>query len=161
MKAKDAKKSPKKKSSNAFRLIAYGVIMGGLTLNSVVLFGISQALKNQYKASKENIEITRIKVDDDKMMYPEFFKEVSETEQARSDDTIYRLDTSYKGTDGYKDVEKHLNKYNAAVSTKVGYRVGHIVVAIPAYGFSMAALISVGLILNHSEKVKEREEKEV
>ena len=153
--------APKKKSSTP-RLIAYTAIIGGLTLGAVSLFTFSQFEMAKYKASKEVINsagqlIEGVYRSDSSIV-------IIETDE-KTDEKTYKLNTEVsdekKDTDLYKHAAYLVEVYNHFNVVKVLNNVFYVVTALPSYLLSMSALISVGLILNHSEKVKEKEEKEV
>ena len=153
--------APKKKSSTP-RLIAYTAIIGGLTLGAVSLFTFSQYEMAKYKASKEVINsagqlIEGVYRSDSTIV-------IIETDE-KTDEKTYKLNTNVSDEKKESDLYKHaaylVEVYNHFNIVKVLNNVFYVVTALPSYLLSMSALISVGLILNHSEKVKEKEEKEV
>ena len=153
--------APKKKSSTP-RLIAYTAIIGGLTLGAVSLFTFSQYEMAKYKASKEVINsagqlIEGVYRSDSTIV-------IIETDE-KTDEKTYKLNTDVSDEKKESDLYKHaaylVEVYNHFNIVKVLNNVFYVVTALPSYLLSMSALISVGLILNHSEKVKEKEEKEV
>ncbi len=154
-------KAPKKKSSTP-RLIAYASIIGGLTLGAVALFTFSQFEKAKYVAAKQVISSAGSLIETAARSDSSI---VIIGVNDKTDEKTYKLNTEVsdekKETDLYKHAAYLVEVYDHFQVVKVVNNVFYVVSALPSYLLSMGALVSVGLILNHSEKVKEKEEKEV
>ena len=126
-----------KVSKKTKRLLAYAAIIGGCAVAALTFYSISQYEKAKYQAS-EMVRLTAVshlpKDEQGEIIPPE----EGETE-------VYWWYTVYL------DFEK-ISKQNS------NFYVG---TAIPAYAFSMATLVSFGLVLKHADKAKEKEEEEV
>lgn len=153
-----APKKPKSKVGGTIRTIIYGVIIGGLALGSVTLFSIAQFQKAKYKASKEVIESASAFIED---VIRKDSALITVDEESNSEYAIYTVNDSQSESKYYGYAKYLVDVYDHFRGVKIANNVLYVLAALPAYGLSMMALISVGLILNHSEKVKEKEEKEV
>lgn len=121
-------------SKKTRRLLAYIGIIGGCAVMALTFFSISQFEKAKYQAAL-TVQLTA-KSHVDKATAAQLENEESEA---------YWWKTVYED---FVRITKHNS--NAYVGT-----------AVPAYIFSMATLVSFGLVLKHAEKAKEKEDEEV
>lgn len=147
--------SPKKNGSGK-RVAVYAAIIGGLAVTSLSLFAVSQFEKvkrteaqsivtqatsklkkaNKVKASIEAV----IPTTDD----PERIAQLNKELEIANQHVYY-----------WEQVVSDFEAETFAVGVKF------MIACIPAYLFSMGTLVSVGLILKHAEKVKEKEDEAV
>ena len=128
------------------RSLAYVGIIGGCAVLALVLFSICQYEKAKYKAS-----------------------DVMRTTCKTSYDNLKNKDISYLDpTTDAAIIAQHNDLVEFWRQATIDFTVisqrnagAYMATAIPAYVFSMATLVSFGLVLKDAEKVKEQEEKEV
>lgn len=123
------------------RSLAYVGIVGGCAVLALTFFSICQFEKAKYKASETMRSSSQMSLDN----------VLNKDPNALTDDTS----TWHELAVFWKSVTKD---FTAISQTNAGAYMG---TAIPAYLFSMATLVSFGLVLKDAEKVKEQEEKEV
>lgn len=125
------KKSVSKKTK---RLLAYVGIIGGCAVCALTFYSIAQYQKAKYQAS-EMVKLTAL----------------SHVNKATEEQLENKESEAYWWKTVYDDFVK-ISKQNS------DFYVG---TAIPAYAFSMATLVSFGLVLKHADKAKEKEEENV
>ncbi len=126
-----------KVSKKTKRLLAYVAIIGGCAVLSLSFYTAAQYNKAKHQAS-EMVRLTALShLPKDEAGNP--------VPQEQSESEVYWWYTVYQ------DFVK-ISKQNSA------FYVG---TAVPAYVFSMATLVSFGLVLKHADKAKEKEEEEV
>ena len=121
-------------SKKTKRLLAYVGIIGGCAVLALTFFTISQLEKAKYQAS-QMIELTA----------------KTHVDKATEDQLANPESEAYWWKELYDDFTK-ITKQNSNA---------YVGTAIPAYVFSMATLVSFGLVLKHADKAKEKEEVEV
>ena len=145
-----------KKSHSGRRLAVYAGIIGGLAVTSLTLFYVSQFEKVKRteaqsivtqatsKLKKANKVLSSIQAIDLSTVDDEKKAELAHEEEVAKQHVYY-----------WEQVVKDFEAETYAVGVKF------MVACIPAYLFSMGTLVSVGLILKHAEKVKEKEDEAV
>ena len=131
----------KKRKSGKGRVAIYGLIIGGLAITSVSLFTLAQFERAKYDASKQVLSAAQYFLD----------QKLTKDPNARENEG-----SKYHAIVEYYD--KVIEDFTGVKSTNYALYMGS---AIPAYLVSMGTLLSVGLVLMHADKVKEKEEKEV
>ncbi len=139
--AKNKEKNPKTAKSGKGRIAVYALIIGGLALASVSLFTVAQFERAKYSASGEVLATAK-----------------SFLSQKLEKDPNALTDENSK----YHAIATYYNQVITDFEVIRGTNFAlYSASAIPAYLASMGTLLSVGLILMHADKVKEKEEKEV
>ncbi len=123
------------------RMLAYVGIIGGCAVLALTFFSICQFEKAKFKASETMRSSSQMSLDN--ILNKDSTALTSETS------TYHDLAVFWQS------VTEDFTKISAQ---NAGAYKG---TAIPAYIFSMATLVSFGLVLKDAEKVKEQEEKEV
>ena len=123
------------------RSLAYVGIVGGCAVLALTFFSICQFEKAKYKASETMRSSSQMSIDN----------VLNRDPNALTDDTSTWHDMAVFWTSVTEDFTR-ISKQNAGA---------YMGTAIPAYLFSMATLVSFGLVLKDAEKVKEKEEKDV
>ena len=153
--SKSLQVTPKKSGGNK-RIIVYAAIIGGLAVTSLSLFYVSQFEKVKRteaqsivtqatsKLKKANKVLSSIQAIDLSTVDDEKKAELAHEEEVAKQHVYY-----------WEQVVKDFEAETYAVGVKF------MVACIPAYLFSMGTLVSVGLILKHAEKVKEKEDEAV
>ena len=133
------------------RLLSYVAILGGLAALSLTFFTVSQFEKAKCNAANSTLTMCENKLNKLTTAYKKDkgVEQVTPEEIIADDTSDYRDATEY----WYSNVQffRKESKKNATV-----YKI----TSIPAYLFSMATLVSFGLILKHAEKAKEKEDEE-
>lgn len=131
----------KKFDKKKLRSLAYVGIVGGCALFALIFFSVSQFEKAKFKASETMRSSSQMSLDN------VLNKDSNALEDTTS--TYHDLAVFWKSvTDDFNVISmKNAGAYKGT--------------AIPAYIFSMATLVSFGLVLKDAEKVREKEEKEV
>lgn len=124
------------------RTLAYIGIIGGCAVLALVFFTISQYQKAKYEASDMMYVSCKMSINNLKAIDTSNFDEATLEQHVK---LIHYWEVT-------RDKFLNITYQNAG-----GYKA----TAIPAYIFSMATLVSFGLVLKHAEKVKEIEEKDV
>ena len=123
------------------RLLAYVGIIGGCAVLAMTFFTISQYEKAKYQASYNTQLMCQNRLD----------KILDADKTALEDDNTSAFhDAAVWWNDVYQDFKIETSKNSAAYKGT----------AIPAYIFSMGALVAFGLVLKHAEKAKEKEDEE-
>ena len=130
-----------KKKGGKIRLLVYGLVIGGFTIASVSLFTLAQFEKAKYKAAGDVVDGAQMLIED----------KLAKDPKARENP-----DSKYYAVMQYYDYV-----HDEFVKIKNRNHAFYVASAIPAYLASMSALVSVGVVLMHADKVKEKEEKEV
>ena len=133
------------------RLLSYVAILGGLAVLSLTFFSVSQFEKAKCEAADSTLTMCENRLNKLVTAYKKDngISEVNMEEFIADQNSPYRDAAEY----WYSNVQyfqKETKKNSAA------YRG----TSIPAYIFSMATLVSFGLILKHAEKAKEKEDEE-
>ena len=130
------------------RLLVYASIIGACAVLAISFFTASQFSRAKYVASKAQLEGASkelIKLDEEEVKVNEntSLSEVEKTVELR---VIGDKRTWYSGIKEYFDKEntKNAKSYKA--------------LSIPAYTFSLLALVSFGFCLKFEDKAKEKEE---
>ena len=123
------------------RSLAYVGIIGGCAVLALTFFSICQFEKAKYKASETMRSSCQMSFDNVK----------AKDADALTDETSVWHDLAVFWDSATTDFTNISNQNAGAYKGT----------AIPAYIFSMATLVSFGLVLKDAEKVKEQEEKEV
>ncbi len=123
------------------RTLAYVGIIGGCALVALTFFTVCQFEKAKYKASETMRSSSQMSLDN---VLNEDANALTDETSEWHDLAVFWQSVTYDFT--------NITKSNGAK---------YLGTAIPAYAFSMATLVSFGLVLKHAEKVKEEEEKEV
>ena len=123
------------------RMLAYVGIIGGCAVLALTFFSICQFEKAKYKASETMRSSSQMSLDN----------VLNKDANALTDESS----TWHEMAVFWKSVTKDFTDIS---NRNAGAYKG---TAIPAYLFSMATLVSFGLVLKDAEKVKEQEEKEV
>ena len=131
----------KKLTSKNKRSLAYVGIIGGLAVLAITFFTISQFEKAKYKASETMRNSSQMSLNN----------VLNKDNNALDDDTSTYHDLAVYWQTVSNDFVKISNNNSMAYKGT----------AIPAYLFSMATLVSFGLILKDAEKQKEKEDNEV
>ena len=123
------------------RLLAYVGIIGGCAVLAMTLFTVSQYEKAKYQASLNTQLMCKNRLD-----------KILDADKTALEDTNTSAfhDAAVWWNDVYQDFKIETNKNSAAYKGT----------AIPAYVFSMGALVAFGLVLKHAEKAKEKEDEE-
>ena len=123
------------------RLLAYVGIIGGCAVLAMTLFTVSQYEKAKYQASLNTQLMCKNRLD-----------KILDADKTALEDTNTSAfhDAAVWWNDVYQDFIIETNKNSAAYKGT----------AIPAYVFSMGALVAFGLVLKHAEKAKEKEDEE-
>ena len=123
------------------RLLAYVGIIGGCAVLAMTLFTVSQYEKAKYQASLNTQLMCKNRLD-----------KILDADKTALEDTNTSAfhDAAVWWNDVYQDFITETNKNSAAYKGT----------AIPAYVFSMGALVAFGLVLKHAEKAKEKEDEE-
>lgn len=123
------------------RSLAYVGIIGGCAVLALTFFSICQYQKAKYKASETMRSSSQMSLDN----------VLNKDAAALTDETSTWHDLAVfwrSVTDDFTNISaQNAGAYKGT--------------AIPAYLFSMATLVSFGLVLKDAEKVKEEEEKQV
>ena len=132
------------------RLLVYVAIIGGCAILALIFFVISQYKRAMYTSSKAQLqgatkELVKLEEDEARVNADETLDEIEKTVQLR---VISDKKAWYKSIEEYFDKESSKNG-NAYKGT-----------AIPAYSFSLLALVSFGFCLKYEDKAKEKEENE-
>ena len=123
------------------RTLAYVGIIGGCAVFALVFFTVCQYQKAKFKASETMRSSSQMSLDN---VLNEDANALTDETSAWHDLAVFWQNVTYDFT--------NITKSNGAA---------YIGTAIPAYAFSMATLVSFGLVLKDAEKQKEKEEKEV
>lgn len=123
------------------RLLAYVGIIGGCAVLAMTFFTVSQFEKAKYQASENT-----------RLMCQNRLNKILDADKTALEDTNTSAfhDAAVWWKQTYDDFVIITNQNAAA------YRG----TAIPAYIFSMGALVAFGLVLKHAEKAKEKEDEE-
>ncbi len=124
------------------RSLIYIAIVGGCAVFALTFFTICQFQKAKYRASETMYVSCKMSISNLKN------KDTSEFDP----DTLEQHNKLIH----YWEVTR--DKFLKITYTNAGAYKG---TAIVAYAFSMATLVSFGLVLKHADKIKEQEEKEV
>ena len=128
-------------SKKTKRTLAYVGIIGGCAVLALTFFTISQFERAKYQASVQIQLMAKSRLD----------------KALNADSTaLTNVESPYYPFAVYYD-----ELYNHFTAVTNGNSAAYVGTAIPAYAFSMATLVSFGLVLKHAEKTKEKEEKEV
>ena len=132
------------------RLLVYASIIGGCAVLSVIFFVSSQYARAKFVSSKAQLEgaskeLLKLDEEEEKVNKDTTLSEIEKTVQLR---VIADKRDWYKGINDYFEKE---NAKNAA-----SYKG----LSIPAYTFSLLALVSFGFCLKYEDKAKEKEENE-
>ena len=123
------------------RLLAYVGIIGGCAVLAMTFFTVSQYEKAKYQASVNTQLMCKNRLD----------KILDADKTALDDDNTSAFhDAAVWWNDVYQDFIKETNKNSIAYKGT----------AVPAYVFSMGALVAFGLVLKHAEQAKEKEDEE-
>ena len=133
------------------RLLSYIAIIGGLAVLSLSFFTVSQYEKAKCNASIYTLTMCEKQLKRYETAYKKEkgIEEVNMEEFIKDDSSPYRAAAEYWDSNARyfrKEVSKNSAAYNGT--------------SIPAYLFSVATLVSFGLILKHAEKAKEKEDEE-
>ena len=123
------------------RSLAYIGIVGGCAVLAITFFTISQYEKAKFKASETMRNSSQMSLNN----------VLNKDENALTDTTSTYHDLAVFWDSVTTDFINISNQNSGAYKAT----------AIPAYLFSMATLVSFGLVLKDAEKVKEKEEKDV
>lgn len=133
------------------RLLSYIAIIGGLAVLSLSFFTVSQ-----YEKAKCNASISTLTMCETKLgKLVTAYKKEKEIQDVDMDQFLADTSSPYRAAAEYwnsnvKHFQKEVDKNSAAYNGT----------SIPAYLFSMATLVSFGLVLKHAEKAKEKEDEE-
>ena len=131
----------KKLTSKNLRSLAYVGIIGGCAVLAITFFTISQYEKAKYKASETMRNSSQMSLNNF----------LNKDANALEDETSTYHDLAIYW-------QSVTNDFIAISNQNSGAYKG---TAIPAYIFSMATLVSFGLVLKDAEKVKEKEDQAV
>ena len=132
------------------RLLIYGAIIGGCAIIAITFFVISQYSRAKYVSSKAQLqgaskELLKLDEEEEKVNASTTMSDIDKTVELR---VIADKRSWYKGIEDYFQVE---NDKNAKAYKGM---------SIPAYSFSLLALVSFGFCLKFEDKAKEKEENE-
>ena len=123
------------------RLLAYVGIIGGCAVLAMTFFTISQFEKAKYQAAVNTQLMCKNRLD-----------KILDADKTALDDN---------NKSAFHDAAVYWNKvYTDFVDITNNNAAAYKGTAIPAYIFSMASLVSFGLVLKHAEKAKEKEDEE-
>ena len=130
------------------RLLVYASIIGACAVCSIAFFTSSQYARAKYVSSKAQLqgaskELANLDEEEAKVNEDTSLSEVEKTVQLR---VIADKREWYKGINDYFEKE---NAKNAG---------SYMGLSIPAYSFSLLALVSFGFCLKFEDKAKEKEE---
>ena len=135
------------------RLLVYGAIIGGCAIIAITFFVISQYSRAKYVSSKAQLQGASkelVKLEEEK----EKLEAIVPTTQAEEVQKIVDLRSNEDKTTWYKGIEEYFEKESTKNAN--AYKG----TAIPAYSFSLLALVSFGFCLKYEDKAKEKEENE-
>ena len=133
------------------RLLIYTSIIGGCAVLALIFFVISQYSRAKYVSSKAQLQGASkelVKLEEEKEKTEAIVPATNEEEVEKT----VQLRLIEDKTTWYKGIEEYFTKEND--SNSKAYKG----TAIPAYTFSLLALVSFGFCLKHEDKVKEKEE---
>ncbi len=147
----------KKANKGKARIIAYAAIIGGLAVASISLFTLSQFEKVKYGESNAILSQSRSRLKKSQKVYNSYVEALNDPTvlPEERDELVTNLEIAEANVTYWTEVLSDFEKETNANAIK------YFASGIPAYVLSMSTLVSVGLVLMHAEKVKEKEEKEV
>lgn len=123
------------------RLLAYVGIVGGCAVLAMTFFTVSQFQKAKYQASESTMLMCQNRLN----------KILAADPTALDADNTSAFHTAAVW---WKDVLTDFTRINEENSN------AYVGTAVPAYVFSMGALVAFGLVLKHAETAKEKEDEE-